>query len=165
MSKTASDKLLDRGIYQTPYGYRVIIRIGDRLERKRFPPTYTLERLQQWRDDHIRLRRPKKAARGTFAADVQQYLHAVAHMPTFTDRKRQIEAWLVDRDPKFARWRLTPAMIRTQLAAWKAEGLANNTVNHRRTALSHLYTVLDGKGAYNPVREVPPLPLPPPIRR
>lgn len=159
------EKRLARGIWQTPSGYRVIVRIGDQLERKRFPPTYTLDALKTWRDDHIRLRRPKKSARGTFSEDVAAYLKAVAGMPTFSDRKRQIEAWVNGRDPKFARWRLTPAIIRTQLTEWKSEGLANNTVNHRRTALSHLYTVLDGKNAYNPVREVKPFPLPPPIKR
>lgn len=159
-----ADRRLDRGIWKTASGYRVIIRIGDRLERKRFPPTYTLERLKQWRDDHIRLRRPKKAARGTFAQDVETYLKAVSAMPTYSDRKRQIEAWLPDR-AQLPRWRFTPAMIRTQMQAWKAEGLANNTVNHRRVALSHLYSVLDGKNAYNPVKEVPLLPLPPPMKR
>lgn len=160
-----SEKRLDRGIWKTPYGYRVIIRIGDRLERKRFPPTYTLDALRDWRDDHIRLRRPKKAARGTLADDIAVYLRAVAGMPTYSDRKRQIEAWLQLGDPKFVRWRITPALIRTMLQLWKNQGLANNTVNHRRTALSHLFTVLDGKNAYNPVREVPLLPLPPPIKR
>lgn len=159
------DKRLDRGIYQTPYGFRVVVRIGKILRRKRFPPTYTLDYLRDWRADHVRLHRPKKHARGTFEEDVHTYLKSVAEMPSYTDRKRQIEAWLVGRDPTFARWRLTPAMVRTQLQQWKASGLANNTVNHRRTALSHLYTVLDGKGSYNPVREVPPFALPPPIRR
>lgn len=159
------DKRLDRGIYQTASGFRVIVRIGDILERKRFPPTYTLEALRRWRDDHIRLRRPQTRQRGTFADDVRRYLDAVSGMPTYADRKRQIEAWLVHRDPPFARYRLTPTDIRTQLARWKASGLAANTVNHRRTALSHLYTVLDGKAAYNPVREVPAFKLPPPVAR
>lgn len=158
------DKRLDRGIWQTPSGFRVIVRIGDQLDRKRFPPTWTLAALKRWRDDHIRLRRPQKATRGTFAQDVELYLKAVAQMPTFSDRKRQIEAWLIGRE-KLARWRMTPPMVRTQMQEWKAEGLANNTVNHRRTALSHLFTVLDGKNAYNPCREVPLLPLPPPIKR
>jgi integrase len=43
--------------------------------------------------------------------------------------------------------------------------LAPNTCNHRRVALGHLFTVLDGKSAYNPVREVPPFQLPPPTKR
>jgi len=166
-----SDKKLDRGIWKTPYGYRVIIRIGDRLERKRFPPTYTLDTLRRWRDDHIRMRRPQKHARGTFAEDVATYLKSVAAMPTISDRTREISAWLEmfgDRP----RWQIRPEHIRQQLAAWRVgnvvtgqRALAPNTCNHRRTALSHLYTVLDGKNAYNPVREVPLFPLPPPVKR
>lgn len=155
---------MDRGIYKTPYGFRVVLRIGRQLHRKRFPPTYTLESLRRWRDDHTRLHKPQQVRRGTFAKDAEDYLAAVAQMPTYKDRKRQIEAWVKVLGQK-ARWVLTPEMIRTQLTAWKATGLANNTVNHRRTALSHLYTVLDGKNSYNPVKEVPPFPLPLPMNR
>lgn len=102
--------------------------------------------------------------RGTFAADAEDYLKAVAAMPTFSDRRRQIHAWVsvVGTEP---RWTLTPEIVRLHLTQWKQTGLANNTVNHRRTALSHLFTVLDGKSSYNPVKEVPPLPLPPPVKR
>ncbi len=159
-----SDKRLDRGIYKTAAGFRVYVRIGTKLESKRFPPTYTLEKLRQWRADHVRERRPKRSARGTLAADVETYLKAVAAMPTYTDRVREISAWL----PTFGhrpRWTLTPDQLRTQLAAWRNDGYAPNTCNHRRTALSHLYSVLDGKAAYNPLRGVPPYPLPPPIKR
>lgn len=158
------DKWLDRGIWQTDYGFRIVISIQKHLHTKRFPPTYTLDALRRWRDEHIRLHRPKKSMRGTFAADAEDYLRAVGAMPTFSDRKRDIHAW-VDVIGHKPRWAITPEIVRAQLTAWKQTGLANNTVNHRRTALSHLFTVLDGKSAYNPVKEVPPFPLPPPIRR
>lgn len=154
---------LDRGIWKTPYGFRIMVQIGDRLETKRFPPSYTLPALQRWRDDHIRLRRPTKTIRGTLAHDVERYLEAVAAMPTFADRKRQIEAWL-PRFGKRPRWTLRPDEIRAQLAQWRTER-APNTCNNRRVALSHLFTVLDGKTAYNPVRDVPPYKLPPPPKR
>lgn len=158
------EKRLDRGIYKTDSGFRVYVRIGTKLESKRFPPTYTLDKLRQWRADHVRERRPKRSARGTLAADVEVYLNAVAAMPTYTDRVREISAWL----PAFGqqpRWMLKPEAIRIQLAQWRAEGYAPNTCNHRRTALSHLYSVLDGKAAYNPLRDVPAFPLPPPVKR
>lgn len=165
-----SDKLLDRGIYQTPYGFRVFLRIHGKAHTKRFPPTYTLEKLQGWRDDHLKLHKKKKT-RGTFAADVEDYLKAVAAMPTFSDRKRQIEAWLPAFGDK-ARWQITPELIRQQLAAWRVgnvttgqRALAPNTCNHRRVALGHLFRVIDGKNSYNPVLEVPPFKLPPPIKR
>lgn len=157
------DRRIDRGIYRTAYGFRVAVRIGAKLETKRFPPSYTISALQRWRDDHIRLRRPERAARGTLAADVEKYLLAVAAMPTFSDRKRQIEAWL-PRFGKRPRWTLRPDELRAQLADWRTTK-APNTCNHRRSALSHLFTVLDGKSAYNPLRDVPPYKLAPPIKR
>lgn len=159
-----ADTRLERGIWKTPAGYRIVIRIGDRLERKRFPPTHTLDALRKWRDDHIRLRRPKKHQRGTFEEDVIAYLDAVKAMPTFQDRAHQIRAWL----PAFGalpRWRITPVMIQSQLAVWRGHGKAASTVNHRRAALAHLWRLLDGKTAYNPVRETSPYPEPPPVRR
>jgi integrase len=157
------DKRLDTGIYQTPYGFRVLIRIQGRLETKRFPPTYTLAALRSWRADHARLHRGPKRKRGTFADDVDRYLKAVAAMPSYKDRVREIEAWL----PAFgelARWRITPELIRVQLQAWRKTKAAS-TCNHRRTALGHLYTVLDGKAWPNPVRDVPPFAEPPATRR
>lgn len=165
------DKRLDRGIWRTPFGYRICVRVGQTLTRKRFPPTYTLDALRRWREDHIRLRRPTKSQRGTFTEDVENYLRAVAAMASFTDRQREIRSWL----PAFgagARWQITPERIRRQLAEWRVgnvtagqRALAPNTCNNRRMALSHLFTVLDGKNAHNPVRDVPRFKLPPPIKR
>src|SRR5690606_6765763 len=40
----------------------------------------------------------------------------------------------------------------------KEHEYAGSTLNHRRTALMHLYRVLDGKGAPNPVADVPKYP-------
>jgi hypothetical protein len=140
-----ADKHLDRGIWQTTYGFRIVLRIHGKLHTKRFPPTYTLTALRSWRDEHLR-RHKTTTTRGTFARDVAEYLTAVGAMPTLTDRTREIGAWL----PAFGerpRWTLTPETIRRQLHQWKSSGLAASTVNHRRTALSHLYTVLDGKNA------------------
>lgn len=154
---------LDKGIFTTPYGFRVVIRIHKQLHTKKFPPTYTLQALRAWRDDHIKRHR-RTTTRGTFAADVAAYLKAVASMPTLSDRTREIEAWL----PEFgdgARWRITPERIRRQIADWQVDGLAASTCNHRRSALSHLHTVLDGKNQYNPVKDVPPLPEPPALNR
>lgn len=141
-----------------------MIRIRGKLHMKRFPPIYTLEKLRTWRDDHVRRHKPKDAQRGTFADDAARYLFSVRTMSSYSDRQRDIQNWVgVFGDQP--RWELTPDVIRTQLSTWKASGLANNTVNHRRTALSHLFTVLDGKNGYNPVREVPGFAMPQPIKR
>jgi hypothetical protein len=51
------------------------------------------------------------------------------------------------------------------LNAWRAAGLAAETCNKRRTALLALYNALDGKGAPNPVREIPKFRGPDPLPR
>lgn len=158
-------KRLDRHIWQTPYGYRIRIRIGGSLHTKRFPPTYTLDALRRWRDDHLRLHKPVGTRRGTFAKDVEDYLHAVTSLASYSDRARDLRTWIDAIGSETPRWAITPDRVRTVLAQWKADGYANQTCNNRRTALSHLYTVLDGKNAYNPVKEVPPYPPPLPIKR
>jgi integrase/recombinase XerD len=59
------------------------------------------------------------------------------------------------------RWRTTPRTVTfTRRATTKAPRsaervLSASAVNKRRTALMHLFTVLDGKGAINPVKAVP----------
>lgn len=158
-----NDERLDRGIWKTPHGYRVVLRINGQLHRVRFPPTHTLKKLQDWRDDHLRLHK-KTRTRGTFSADMADYLNAVKAMPSIQDRTREIGAWETVFG-KLPRWKITPASIRTQLHAWRDAGAAASTCNHRRTALGHLFVVLDGKSSYNPVREVPPFPEPPATRR
>jgi integrase len=148
------DHPIERGIVRTPYGFRVYVRVHGQLLTKRFPVSATLPILRAWRDETIRSHRltGSKAARGTLAGDVAIYLRAVASMPTYADRKRDLERWL-DRFGHRARWTLTPVEIRTQLEEWRASGKAASTCNHRRTALSHLFSTLD-RGGPNPVRAV-----------
>lgn len=141
-----------------------MIRVRGRLHTKRFPPIYTVERLKKWRDDHETRHRPKKSERGTFADDAARYLYSVRTMSSYSDRQRDIQNW-IDVLGDRPRWELTPEIIRSQLSTWKATPLAASTCNHRRTALSHLFTVLDGRNAYNPVREVPPFEEAPALKR
>jgi site-specific recombinase XerD len=68
-------------------------------------------------------------------------------------REDEINAWL----PAFGERRrdsLEAEEIRQQVLRWEAEGCAASTINHRLSALSQLFQVLDGKKAYNPVLEI-----------
>ncbi len=91
----------------------------------------------------------------TFAEDVATYLPLVRSMPSYRDRQDDLDRWIAVFGRQRARAAITPPMIRQQLETWRAEGYAPSTVNHRRTALMHLWTVLDGKSAPNPARDVP----------
>ena len=95
-----------------------------------------------------------RSSRDSFAKSATTYLDKVRALPTFKQRKRHIGLWT----EVFAgqrRKKITSAQIRGQRDRWLLEGLAPHTVNLRLRALSNLWTVLDGRRAPNPVRDVP----------
>lgn len=75
-------------------------------------------------------------------------------MPTYAERVRHLDLWLAELGAHTKRSDVTVGDIRAVLQQWRASGLEPATCNKRRTALMHLWSVLDGKGASNPVRGV-----------
>lgn len=139
------------------------------LKSKRFPVTATKTEIKQWKEETrvaARKQPTVRPAKGTLAEDIARYLKLVATMPTITDRTRDLEAWrrVLGMRP---RAQLSRQDYQLQLQEWRLRGgtngkpLAASTVNHRRTAMMHLYTVLDEKGAACPLREIPPFAEPP----
>jgi integrase len=109
-----------------------------------------------------------------FLADADRYLEIVQTMPGIADRRRHIRQWaeLFGERPTAE---IKPHEIRAQRDRWLTVGpkrvlvkppgekarwevravpLAAGSVNLRLRALENLFTVLYGKHAYNPVREV-----------
>jgi site-specific recombinase XerC len=79
----------------------------------------------------------------------------VKALVAYNDRVREVSAWLTEFG-HLQRHLITPEQVRTQLNTWRHDdGFAAQTCNLRRHALGHLYVLLDGKSAYNPVRDVP----------
>jgi len=171
-------KKIATGIYRTGAGFRVYQRVAQGrggLRSQRFPATAKLSAMKAWRESQrVNARKEKKpvVVPGTLAEDVERYLALVKAMPTIAWRRRDLQAWKeslgdVSRDT------ITPSMIRAQLQTWRTSGprrvfiprvriyrdvdepLSASACNHRRTALLHLYTILDGKDAPNPVKAVP----------
>lgn len=159
------------GIYATPYGFRVFVRVAPGkggLKSKRYGKTTTLTAMKQWQEDtRVAFRKAPAPTveKGTLAADIQRYLKLVATMPSIKDRTRDLEDWrrvfgALDRR------KLTQQDYQLQLQEWRLRGragkpLAASTVNHRRTSMMHLYTILDGKAAPNPLRDIKPFTEPP----
>lgn len=185
-------KKVATGIFKTPFGFRAYVDVPDAVHRtkyrtatKRFPRTATVTEMKRWREDtrvDARKRRPPTPYAGTLAQDIERYLKQVAAMPSIKDRQRDLRAWAqVFGD--LSRSALTVEMIRGELQKWRTEGpailyvpklarydtanrpLSASACNHRRTALLHLYAVLDGPDAPNPVKRVPPFKEPPPEPR
>lgn len=159
-------------IYKTEYGWRVYVRrrspkTGKSAKRRfRFKPHVTLEELEHFRDSYQleskRLRREaRKAATvarwehaGMFVQDAATYLalKTTKAMPSYKDRKRDIELWAAAFRTRL-RAAIAAREIDQQLQGWIDEGYAASTVNNRRTALMAMWTALDGRGAANPVRD------------
>lgn len=164
------------GIVKTAAGYRAFVRVAPGkggLKTKRFARTATITAMKQWREDtRVAHRHAPKVSptRGTLAADIARYLKLVATMPSLADRTRDLDAWERVYGAR-ARHGLTQQDYQLQLQDWRLRGkkngkpLAASTVNHRRTAIMHVYTVLDGKAAPNPIRDIAPFPEPPPEPR
>lgn len=166
----------DVGIVKTEYGYRAFVRVKGVLYSKRFADSATPTAMRDWRaaqrTDALRAaakREGRTPAPGTFAQDVATYLNAVKTMRTYAEREQHLHHWVAALGKDRRRSTITPDEIRAVLQQWRTDGkqvrkrgraagtapLSESGCNHRRTALMHLFTVLDGKSAANPVREVP----------
>lgn len=157
------------GVYRDGIGISSTVKVGDLPQReKRFPSDTKLKTIRGWQDEtRVSLRQLAPTyVRGTLTSDVRDYLSKTK--PTHIDaraykqRVREIEAWL----PRFGarlRQTLTSQELNAQLWDWRKMKSAK-TCNHRRTALGHLFVVLDGKSAKNVVRDTvkfePPDPTP-----
>jgi integrase len=157
-----------KGVTRTPKGWRIRLGPGGSLLRKRYPPSTPLETVVA---DLEKFRKTLKAGTsteplGTLAGDVARYLRDYMHgRPGHDERARHLDLWIAALGPDTWRTAITRDDIARVLNQWKASGLAADTCNKRRTALLALYHALDGKGASNPVRELPKFRPPDPLPR
>lgn len=130
--------------------------------------------MQDWRQDErakLRITRKPRSTAGTFRYDALRYLKTVTALTSYRERKADIERWIGIFGDQF-RDSITSADIRAVRDRWIDEPRGRgkddkplppysaSTINHRLRALSNLWTVLDGRRAPNPVREVPEVPEP-----
>lgn len=167
------DRRVAKGIYRTEYGWRLYVRIGKTLKPKRVgDPNHRLtlpalnDELAAWRAELVG---PIDAAAGGFAADAATYLDARRAMIGIEARRKQIALWVAAFGDR-PRSSIKPWEILRVRDRWLTDGpkwvyrdkqrvsiaapLSASTVNQRLRALENLWTVLDGRHAYNPVREV-----------
>jgi integrase len=158
---------------KTGSGTRAQIRIDGVLYRKHFKRGTDPQTIREWLTKTELAHRGKKPRRtGKFSDDARVYLDAVKAMPSFADRQQHIDEWVavfLERQ----RADITSDEIAAQLQRWRTEPrvlnmarrggtpvlvkriLSASAVNKRRTALMHLFTVLDGRSEPNPVKDTP----------
>jgi integrase len=164
------------GVYQDAHGISVIASVGTHPHKYTSPevrftlgtPLPTL--VAAWHREKMKLldalqQRGGRTDRGTLAADVVAYFKtARLSKQRRQERTQQLNWWCVDQGfGKRRRATLTPIELTQALNS--LHGTAASTRNHYRTALSNVFTILDGKNAPNPFRDVPKIDEPPAARR
>jgi integrase len=159
MKKASVVATVAPGIYKLDDGsYRVVAhagnsRVNQRRKEKRFPSSAGMREMKRWQAtaraaferDGLRLQRD------TLAADVPRFMRVMKHRLVRPEhREHEVNSWLA-RFGDRRRHTIEPEDVRQQVIAWEVEGLAASTINHRLSALSQLYAVLDGDRSHNPV--------------
>jgi integrase len=167
-SSTVVRKLAPNIYTHGPHAYRFFARVRRKLESTVFRPPYAMsltglkEAHKQWRDTVIGAPAAGPPARRySLAADFATYLTRVSAMPTIKERTRHLDLWAAALGRERPRASISATEIDVVLQGWLASGLAPQTVKLRRGALAHVWSILDGKHAPNPVRGSQK-PLPPP---
>lgn len=160
---------VERGIYQDAIGYELQVMVQGQRRAQRLPLTSTRAQLRAalarlTAELSKQATRSTATARGTLAADAPRYLAAVQSMPSYQDRRRDIETWVAVLGDR-RRSEISAADVATHLHRWRQSGLAASTCNHRRTALSQLYHVLDGAQAPDPALAAAKFPEEAPLPR
>jgi len=128
---------------------------GKRQEKKRTFPLGTPDTvLVRWIAEYEARFAPVRANDGSFADDVAHYLAEpkIAAMPSLGERRYYLTVWLDVLGRDRSRASITRDEIEVVIQSW-LKHYAPATVYHRRTALSHLYSTLDGPGVPNVVRQ------------
>jgi len=165
-----------QGIYRHGAGWRAAVSRGYGVvpSYRHFPIDTSVKVMQDWRADEkarLRLKRKTRSSAGTFVADARAYLTVVRALTTHQARERDIERWIAIFGTR-RRDSITSSEIRGWRDTWMKQPrpggqlpYAASTINHWLRALSNLWTVLDGRRAPNPVRDVPEVTEPDPLPR
>lgn len=158
---------LAKGIFKDESGITARVEVCKQRDEARYALGTPLAEMKAWqerRKPELRqhAKRRQGAAPGSFGADCEKYLAAVKGMTTYRWRKDDIMLWRQAFGDDTRRDTITQADIAAILHRWFTEPRSAtnkkpygaSTVNHRRTALLHLYTTLDGPDAPNPVRGI-----------
>jgi site-specific recombinase XerD len=156
MPRKGKRRRIAKSVYADGSGWSAVARAGDLVREQRYEPGTSMKTIRSWqRDTERELRKllgtPTGERRLTLTQDIETYLTEKT-MASIADRERDLRAWI----PWFGHRRrhtLRTRELDAQLRRWRVlDRLSASSVNHRRDALSDLFTVLDGPEATNPVK-------------
>jgi integrase len=143
-----------KGLRRHGAGYQTFCRVNGEFRCESWPLDTPESEMTAWLRDRRAEKTPTAVVgRGVFDRDAALYLEKVTALASYADRVADIGLWIAIFRGRRRR-SITSAEIRGHRDAWLKDGYAASTVNHRLRALSNLWTVLDGRRAPNPVRDV-----------
>jgi integrase len=158
---------ISTGIYRDEHAYVItVFHNGKRLTPERYPLDTPIKDLKARREEWLRElaegAKKKAVALTLFAADVQAYLdslkddvlHGVDQTRYKSGQTTLLNHWLKTDLATMPREEITSVQVREQLEAWRDAGVAEQTCDNRRQALSNVYTFHGHKSGYNPTRDV-----------
>jgi site-specific recombinase XerC len=161
------------GIYRDPHGHTARVSCGTGrnkvVKQERFGLDAPMKEMQDWqareRVKLIDLTRSNAKTGGTFDTDILDYLRtADLSDATRVVREQQLGWWANqpgDDGKRLGRRRRYTLKSQELQRAWGRLDTDNPfTLNLYRTAIGHLWSVLDGKNAPNPVRDLARKPEP-----
>lgn len=143
-------------------GWQTYVDVHGQSFYKSWPITATLEDRRDWVDKQKRQWKKVGPTRGSFAADVADYLTRISALGCYAQFARYLEEWLDALGRTRPRRTITAAEIDQTMQQWETNGVNPPTLRKRRTVLMSLWNRLDGKDAPNPLRaaRTPPAPKP-----
>lgn len=143
-----------KGIRRRRSGWRVTVRVRGHLYAKQFPIEKPVAEMRAWRELQIDTYGGRRAASGSFKADVETFLAKpeIAAQPYVRQTRKHLALWVASLGGDRSRVDITRDEIEAVIQQW-LKVLAEPTVYHRRSALLSLFATLDGAGAANPVKE------------
>ena len=153
---TRKRRRIARGVYRDRWGVSATVKVDGTQREKRFPIGTALQKIRDWQGEmRVALRASvRRGPRGSFKADAIRYLAGVRGMPSYRERERDIGFWIAEFGER-RRDSITTKEMVSVLQRWEQKGCAASTMNHRRGALMHLWSRLDGRDADNPVARTP----------
>lgn len=142
-----------KGIEKRGDQWRMAVRVNGHLKHSPWGQE-PLDDLKAWRTLQIGKYGKRRAATGTLSGDVEKYLNKpeIAAQAYVGQIAAILALWVAALGGDRPRSSIERDEIQAVIEVWLKQ-FAEPTVYHRRSALLSMFTVLDGAGAANPVKE------------
>lgn len=139
-------------------GWQAYLEVAGKTRSKSFPRTATVDEMRAWITQQREAHAPPTHLKGSFAADIAEYLTRVSALATHAQRTKDLDLWAQALGRDRLRRTITAGDIDRVMQDWLKGGSADGTVRKRRMALMAMWNKLDGKDQPNPVRgsQAPP---------